>query len=150
MLLWKREDVERLMAYGVEIMWVKDQGTYLMVHKPDGEGNDVVYAYDDTGLLLELPEGKDRDEIEWDMIYETCREICGGDDFGEYLQSGELPEPRDGDLALMMQVTEAEFLLSWVRIEPGTALRERTIVGKPLSERLAEWAEERKKYETSQ
>jgi hypothetical protein len=142
-LMWRREDVERLIAYDVEIMWVKDQGTYLMVHKPgtwpDGEGNDVVYAYDDTGLLLELPEGKDRDEIEWDVIYETCREICGGDDFGEYLQPSEIPKPIDGDRSLVMYVSDDSFTTRWSDQEAGVAHRERTIIGKTLKERMAEW-----------
>jgi len=146
-LMWKREDVERLIAYGVEIMWVKDQGTYLMVHKPDSTGNDVVYAYDDTGLHLELPDGKDHDEIEWDVIYETCRIICGGDDFAEYLQPNEIPQPDTNDKSLVMYVSDDSFTAQWSEREAGIAYKERTVVGKTMSERIAEWEEIRKSYE---
>ena len=146
-LMWKRGDVERLVVYGVEIMWVKDDGTYLMVHKPDGTGNDVVYAYDETGLHLQLPHGPNRDEIAWDVIYETCRIICGGDDFAEYLQPNEIPKPLDTDHSLVMRVSDDSFTMRWSERFAGVTYAERTVVGKTISQRIAEMEDLRKQYD---
>jgi hypothetical protein len=63
---------------GPALMWVKDQGTYLMSNAggvPDPA--DVLYGrLDRTAPLLD---GTHEDD--WD----TCRDVCGGDDFAEYL-----------------------------------------------------------------
>jgi hypothetical protein len=62
---------------GPALMWVKDAGTYLMPNltgAPDPA--DVLYGRDGspTGTVLD-----------GDADYGRVREVCGGDDFAEYL-----------------------------------------------------------------
>jgi hypothetical protein len=66
-------------------MWVKDAGTYLMSNALPRIENDVLYgrAYTKDGLLLQQPD--DSRSTEWDDVWHTARDICGGDDFAEYL-----------------------------------------------------------------
>lgn len=62
---------------GPALMWVKDDGTYLM-------GNQA-RAEDEVPTIVrgraDSPHGPILDGTQWDLT----REICGGDDFAEYL-----------------------------------------------------------------
>lgn len=65
---------------GPALMWVKDDGTYLMsnVVRAEGEMPTVIFgrAYSPDGPLV--------GSGAWDL----AREMCGGDDFAEYLTVG--------------------------------------------------------------
>lgn len=72
-------DAEDGRKTGPALMWVKDDGVYLMSNaKRDGELPDIVRARADS------PTGPVLDGDQWDLT----RDICGGDDFAEYLTVG--------------------------------------------------------------
>jgi hypothetical protein len=75
---------------GPALMWVKDAGTYLMSNAVPRPENDVLYgrAYRHDGLLLKQPD--DSSTEGWDDVWDTTRDICGGDDFAEYFPLGDL------------------------------------------------------------
>ena len=70
-------DREEGRATGPALMWVKDAGTYLMSNADPRPGDDVVYARaeEPTGPLLDG--GGEH--------YQLTADICGGDDFAEYI-----------------------------------------------------------------
>ena len=62
------------------LLLVKDNGLYFMAEK--GELNP------DTGRrLVAYAEGFDPDKADFDDWYDTLRDICGGDDFAETIES---------------------------------------------------------------
>lgn len=75
---------------GPALVWVKDAGTYLMSNARPRPDNDVIYgrAYTADGLLLQQPDRSDSPG--WDDVWNTARDICGGDDFAEYFGLDEL------------------------------------------------------------
>jgi len=75
---------------GPALMWVKDHGTYLMSNAVPRPADDVIYARDGspTGPLLTGDGPGD---------WERCRDICGGDDFAEYVPLAELLDPLGAD-----------------------------------------------------
>lgn len=68
---------------GPALWWVKDSGTYLMSNADPMLEGGVLYAraYCATGLLLEPPQMTDGQD--WEDVWDTSRDICGGDDFCE-------------------------------------------------------------------
>jgi hypothetical protein len=70
-------DAEEGRETGPSLMWVKDDGTYLMSNakRPEGELPRVIYG-------SASPDGPRLDGAQWDL----CSEICGGDDFAEYIE----------------------------------------------------------------
>lgn len=69
-------DAEEGRTTGPALMWVKDDGTYLMtnVKRAEGQRPTVVHG-------AASPDGPKLDGSQWDLT----RSICGGDDFAEYL-----------------------------------------------------------------
>lgn len=59
------------------LMWVKDDGTYLMSNAEPRPDDDVIYARTTPG-----PRGQ---VLNGGGSYDLVRSICGGDDFAEYL-----------------------------------------------------------------
>lgn len=71
---WLNEGVPQVPA----LMWVKDDGTYIMSNADPRPEGDVIYARTTKGpRALTLSGGGD--------LYDVVRDICGGDDFAEYL-----------------------------------------------------------------
>ncbi len=68
-------DAEMGVKTGPALMWVKDDGTYLMGNQDLPDLPDVIYGRDGS------PDGPVLDGSD----YERVREVCGGDDFAEYL-----------------------------------------------------------------
>ena len=68
---------------GPALWWVKDSGTYLMSNADPMLEGGVLYGRADgpTGLLLEPP--RMTDGPDWEAVWDTCEDICGGDDFCE-------------------------------------------------------------------
>lgn len=73
-------DTEDGIKTGPALMWVKDQGTYLMTNASPRPEGDVLYAREEPQEAAPKLDGSHEDD--WD----TCRSICGGDDFAEYLR----------------------------------------------------------------
>lgn len=73
--------MDGMIPEGPALMWVKDDGTYLMSNatRAEGELPDIIRAraMEPTGPVL--------DGDQWDLT----RAICGGDDFAEYLPLAE-------------------------------------------------------------
>jgi hypothetical protein len=69
-------DAEEGRETGPSLMWVKDDGTYLMSNTKRAEGEMPRVIYGSAS-----PDGPRLDGEQWDL----CREICGGDDFAEYV-----------------------------------------------------------------
>lgn len=75
---------------GPALVWAKDQGTYLLSNanpRPDG---DVIYARASRHDGLLLSQDATSAPGDWDEVWQTTREICGGDDFAEYLALDDL------------------------------------------------------------
>lgn len=97
---------------GPALMWVKDDGTYLMSNAeprlakvPGLTDGHVVYGRADSPRGTKV-DGKD---------YDLARAICGGDDFAEYLTIGP-----DADSNLGDQIRDAHRDgLKWLVIEVG-------------------------------
>lgn len=64
---------------GAGLWWVKDQGTYLMSNGTDSNRPEVVYA-DGLG---------DGSVDQWSHV----QDICGGDDFAEFIDMTDIPNP---------------------------------------------------------
>jgi hypothetical protein len=102
-------------AAGPGLFLVKDSGVYLMsaatepLRKEGGEGSVVAYA-----------EGHDPAQGE---CWEYDREVCGGDDFGEFIPIAALEEhqhPLDEDcgrlgLAVRIRLTDRSMLIKLMR-----------------------------------
>lgn len=108
---------------GPALMWVKDAGTYLMSNAVPRPENDVLYgrAYAADGLLLQQPD--DSSTAGWDDVWQTAREICGGDDFAEYFPLNELLPVMQGALNagcthLVIDVSDDSIGIEIVK-EPG-------------------------------
>jgi hypothetical protein len=97
-------DTEEGRTTGPALMWVKDDGTYLMtnVKRAEGETPTIVRGRADTvhGPVL--------DGDQWDLT----REICGGDDFAEYLPL----EDENGLGKAILAATEARAA-QWLEID---------------------------------
>jgi len=86
------------------LWWVKDSGTYLMSNGINGAPRpDVAYA---DGL------GPD---AEWDLV----QQVCGGDDFAEYIGIDEMPDSiglwldRAGTVTIRFDETCLEFSIDF-------------------------------------
>jgi hypothetical protein len=71
-------DTEDGRRTGPALMWAKDDGTYLLTNEKRPEGELPVIVRGRAGG----PDGPVLDGTQWDLT----RDICGGDDFAEYLQ----------------------------------------------------------------
>jgi len=109
-LLFRSEDVARLTAFGREICWAKDTGTYLGVWD-EGGLLAAASAYTVDGLCLDDSVTYSEDNTKFDEIWETTRDICGSDDF---LESGiEFPAAPAGARWLVMDVSPETITLHW-------------------------------------
>jgi hypothetical protein len=113
-------DQENGTKTGPALMWVKDAGTYLMSNASPRPDNDVIYgrAFAADGLLLKQPD--DSRSPAWDAVWNTTREICGGDDFSEYFELDDLlPQLRaalaDGWTHLVLTVSDETVDLTFRR-----------------------------------
>ena len=110
LLLFRGEDVARLQRAGREICWAKGTGTYLGVWGESGL-EDSAPAYTVDGLCLDDSVAYSEDSKKFDEIWETTRDICGGDDF---LEPGiEIPAAPAGARWLVMDVSPETIALHW-------------------------------------
>lgn len=109
-LLFRVEDVARLLGRGRDICWVKDVGTYLGVWD-EGALVDAAPAYTLTGLCLDDKVACVDDGARFDAIWEATRDICGGDDFCE--TGIEIPGVPAGAQWLVFDVTPETVSLGW-------------------------------------
>lgn len=86
------------------LWWVKDSGTYLMSNGINGAPRpDVAYA-DDLGP-----------DAEWDLV----QQVCGGDDFAEFIGIDEMPDSiglwldRAGTVTIRFDETCLEFSIDF-------------------------------------
>lgn len=92
------------------LWWVKDQGTYLMSNGINGAPRpDVAYA-DDLGP-----------DADWDLV----QDVCGGDDFAEYIGIDEMPDSigiwlgRAGTVTIRFDETGMEFCIDYTTTKVG-------------------------------
>lgn len=100
-----RSAQENWATYGVgeagpQLWWVKDDGVYVMSNgRPRDDGEAVVYAV-----------GYHRTDA---GVWERARAVCGGDDFAEPIDLGDLePIPEDAEF-LVIDVLGDKFTVSW-------------------------------------
>lgn len=68
---------------GPALVWFKDTGTGVMSNgTPDR--SEPVYAHYNEMILRDV-QVRDVGEEMWTLIWDTTREVCGGDDFAEFL-----------------------------------------------------------------
>lgn len=81
------------------LWFVKDAGAYVMSNGTNPDRPDVVYArVEGTELTLSGDVAYDKDPELWDLIWNTTRDICGGDDFAEGLPSDFVSPEKIGHL----------------------------------------------------
>lgn len=103
-------EVRRLLESGRPISWAKDTGTYLCTWA-DGRMGDMVSAWAPDGLCLDDSVSAADNPALFERIWESTREICGGDDF---LESGlDIPPPPLAASWLVLDVTPDSYALSW-------------------------------------
>lgn len=97
-----------------QIMFVKDQGVYLMSNgnaEPLPEAQRVIYAKG-------FDPSKARD---FDAMYEKSRRVCGGDDFAEYFDTSDLTIP-EGAVTFVIKVTTRNIEIGFEIVQtPATA-----------------------------
>ena len=68
------------------LWFVKDAGAYVMSNGCGPDRPEVVYAtVEGTELTLSGEISYEKDPELWDLVWNTTREICGGDDYAENL-----------------------------------------------------------------
>lgn len=90
------------------VLLVKDHGLYMM--SEDGGFDPKTQKR----LTLSYAEGFDPDRAEFDDWYENLREICGGDDFCETIESDNaaLSDVVDSNRDLLVVFTPTQFRMS--------------------------------------
>ena len=109
-LMFRGDDVQVLVDSGLPIEWAKDTGTYLGVWGDKGVLHQAM-AYTVDGFCLDDSIHPQDDPELFDKVWDTTRDICGGDDFAEPISS--LPPRPPNAEWLVMEVTEEQVTVQW-------------------------------------